>query len=108
MLLVKETSAQILVYKRVGMNVARICYEREIGQSDLAEMAGVDRSYLNKFLKGTKNVSLDFLIKIADALNVPLGHFFQGLNECSPSALPDEDGELQREYETLVWKRKRE
>ena len=105
MLRVERESVQKLVLKRVGMNVARICDERGIGQSELAQMASVDRSYLNKFLKGTKNASLEFLTKIADALNVPLASFFQGLDACSPSALPDDDT-LEREYDAIIWRSK--
>ena len=100
----EENRGQILVYRRVGMNVARICAELETNQSDLSEKADIDRSYLNKVLKG-KNVSLDFLIKIADALNVPLASFFEGLDQCSPSALPDDDF-IRQEYESITWKRK--
>lgn len=50
--------------------------ERGVAQERLAQIAGVDRSWLGTVERGQRNVSLDQLAKIALALDVPLAELF--------------------------------
>ncbi len=46
----------------------------EIGmsQTELAERSGLHRTYINNIERGTKNISIESVKKIADALNLPV------------------------------------
>jgi len=46
--------------------------EKHISQSDLAKKIGTKQSAISRFESGAYNPSLDFLYKVADALNVKL------------------------------------
>lgn len=75
------------VCREVGATVGRLRAERNISQAELARMIEVNRPNLNKFENGRQNVSLDYLVKIADGLDVPLIEFFSGLEGASPSKI---------------------
>jgi transcriptional regulator with XRE-family HTH domain len=45
--------------------------ERGLPQESLAALARIDRSYYGAIERGEFNVSLDTIVKIADALEVP-------------------------------------
>ena len=45
---------------------------REIGQEQLAERVDLDRKTVNRIEQGTYGTSVDHLIRIAHALDVPL------------------------------------
>ncbi len=46
--------------------------EKNISQSDLAKKIGTKQSAISRFESGSYNPSLEFLYKVADALNVKL------------------------------------
>lgn len=46
--------------------------ELGISQEELADWAGVHRTYVGHLERGEKNVSVDSMQKLADALNKPL------------------------------------
>jgi transcriptional regulator with XRE-family HTH domain len=45
---------------------------RKISQEKLGELTSLDRKTINRIEQGTHSTSLDHLLLIADALNVPL------------------------------------
>lgn len=49
---------------------------RRMNQSDLADQLGVQPSWVNKRLHGNVNLTIDDLIAIAAALDVPVTTFF--------------------------------
>ena len=73
------------VCREVGANVGRLRNERDISQAQLARMIGVNRPNLCNFENGRQNVSIDYLVKIAEGLDVPLVEFFAGLENARPS-----------------------
>ncbi len=77
------------VCRQVGANVGRLREERAISQASLARMVGVNRPNLNKFENGKQNVSLDYLVKIAEGLDVPVVEFFSGLEGDSPGKIAE-------------------
>lgn len=83
----KTGEVNIFVRKTVGANVARLRAERGISQSGLARMVEMNRSYINQFESGKQNISVDYLVKLADGLDVPVAEFFSGLGGLSPSKL---------------------
>ena len=55
---------------RFGRNVQRIRKEYNLSQEDLAEKAGLHRTYIGMIERAEKNITLCNIEKIAKALNV--------------------------------------
>ncbi len=56
----------------MARNVRLLRAERGLSQEALAQEAGVNRTYLSDIERGTRNVSIDNLSRLAKALNVPV------------------------------------
>jgi transcriptional regulator with XRE-family HTH domain len=53
-----------------GAHLRAIRIEKQISQEKLAELAGIDRTYISSMERGKRNVSLINIFKIAHALNL--------------------------------------
>lgn len=62
--------------KRVGANVRRLRKAMGVSQEGLAHEAGMSMRYLAGLERGEENPSLDFLVKLADALGVEPAQLF--------------------------------
>ena len=82
-----------IVRAHVGDNVGRLCHDKGLSQTTFANMVGIDRSHLNRLIRGRNNVTLDVLVKIADGLNVPLTDLFFGLDDAPPRCLVEYDAQ---------------
>lgn len=60
-----------------GERIRALRQERGLSQERLAELAGVHRTYLSSLERGERNVSLDNIYAIADALGVPPADLFE-------------------------------
>ena len=56
----------------LGQNIKNIRKSKQISQIDLAVAVGIDRSYLSEIENGRRNLSINILYAIADALEVNL------------------------------------
>jgi CheY-like chemotaxis protein len=64
--------------------------ERGISQEELAERAGLHRTYISDVERGARNLSLDSIEKLAGALQLSIVHLFQAVtSEVRPAALVD-------------------
>ena len=63
----KRQTVQQLFGERVRTLRARVGFSQE----ELAERAGLDRSYVGGVERGERNISLENICKLATALNVP-------------------------------------
>lgn len=62
----------------IGKRVKDLCQERNMSLSELAEKAGVAKSYLSSIERNIQtNPSIQFLEKIARVLNVTTDYFLQ-------------------------------
>ena len=59
-----------------GARVRALREEQGLSQEALAHAAGLDRSYMGGVERGQRNVALDNIHRIADALNVEAGDLF--------------------------------
>lgn len=51
--------------------------KRNLSQEELADIAGLDRSYISGVERGKRNVSLRNIHKIAEAMKVPVRKLFE-------------------------------
>lgn len=57
-----------------------------LSQQQMAELVGVTYQQAHKYERGINRVSAGRLFDIAQALKVPVGYFFDGLGDDSPSS----------------------
>lgn len=69
----------------VGERIRELRAERRLSQERLAELASANPTYLSSVERGKENPTLDFLLKLADALQVELvdlvNYTWLGMNE---------------------------
>jgi transcriptional regulator with XRE-family HTH domain len=68
---------QTLVKFGEKLKVAR--KEIDLSQEELAEKAGLHRTYIGMIERGEKNVTLINILKISHALNIPAGKLLEGI-----------------------------
>lgn len=61
-----------------GRRVRELRTERGISQEGLAHRAGVHRTYVSDLERGNRNVGLDNIYALAEALGVPAADLFHG------------------------------
>ncbi|UWZ37979.1 helix-turn-helix transcriptional regulator [Dactylosporangium roseum] len=59
-----------------GRRVRNLRQARGLSQEELAELAGVHRTYMSSLERGQRNVGLDNILAIAAALGVPAADLF--------------------------------
>ena len=60
----------------VGKRIRELRNNLHISQEDLADLAGLDRTYITSVERGNRNISIINLEKIITALNITLSEFF--------------------------------
>lgn len=55
-----------------GKRVREVRKDKGISQEKLAEMAGIDRSYMGNIERGEKNITLKKIYEICDALQIDI------------------------------------
>jgi transcriptional regulator with XRE-family HTH domain len=58
------------ICERIGLNIRRIREEQGLSQEELGAIADLHRAYIGQIERGEKNIGLQNLEKIANALNV--------------------------------------
>lgn len=56
----------------IGQNIKARRTELQLSQEQLAHEANIDRTYLQSIEKGKRNVSIDVLLRLSNALDVQL------------------------------------
>jgi transcriptional regulator with XRE-family HTH domain len=59
-----------------GKKVKEIRKKQGVSQESLADLAGLDRTYISDIENGKRNVSIETIFKVADALKTPVVEFF--------------------------------
>jgi len=57
-------------------NVRKYRLELNISQEDLADIAGVHRTYIGSVERGERNITINVMEKICNALKRPINDFF--------------------------------
>jgi transcriptional regulator with XRE-family HTH domain len=64
------------IKQKIGNKLKAFRIERRLSQETLAHLADIDRTYVHDIEKGTRNISIVVLEKLANALNIPIKDFF--------------------------------
>ncbi len=63
------------MFKKIGQRIRNVRLEQGIKQKDLARRIGISQGALTNFELGRRKISLEWMLKIARALEVPVGYF---------------------------------
>ena len=63
----------------LGENIRVSRKRAHLSQEKLAEKADLNPNYISDVERGKENISVDALVRIARALNVPLAEFIHGI-----------------------------
>lgn len=63
------------MFKKIGQRIRKVRLEQGIKQKDLARRIGISQGALTNFELGRRKISLEWLVKIARALEVPVSYF---------------------------------
>lgn len=72
----REPATSLIHRQNFGRRVRALRTERGISQEDLAHRAGVHRTYVSDLERGNRNVGLDNIHALAEALGVPAADLF--------------------------------
>jgi transcriptional regulator with XRE-family HTH domain len=64
------------IYQLIGQNIQKLRVIKGLSQEDLAIISGYCRASIVNFEKGKQKISIDALLIIAQALDVPINIFF--------------------------------
>ena len=65
------------INKIVGLRIRKYRLKRELTQEELAFEAGLHRAYIGQIERGEKNIGVQNLEKIAQALNIKLSKLIE-------------------------------
>ncbi len=69
-----QTPAEQAAYlRRLGLHIRVLRTARQLSQQELAERAGMDRTYVSRLERGQHNVTVLVLVRLAGALRVAGG-----------------------------------
>ena len=68
-----------MIKELVGKRIRELRKQQLISQEDLAEKADLDRTYITSVECGKRNISIENLYRIANALDVTMEELFRGV-----------------------------
>lgn len=68
------------VKQTIGLRIKQLRSEKSISQEKLALKAGLDRTYMTSVENGKRNVSIQNIEKIINALETTFEEFFKGFD----------------------------
>ena len=78
---------KIAIEKRLGSSVKNWRKQLDISQHDLAQRAGFHRSYISDIERGSRNVSLKSIEKLAEALGISIQTLFAEVDSKTASRI---------------------
>lgn len=78
----RELSPRVVeMQKRLGKRIRSLREGRGLTQENLSSLAGFTQKYLGEVERGTGNITIELLTKLADALVVPLAEIMENDHE---------------------------
>ena len=72
-----EMAEKISVTEKFGQRVRALRKERGLSQEELADLSGLDRTYISGIERGLRNVALRNIEALAKALDVSISELFE-------------------------------
>lgn len=69
----------------VGHNIRRLRLEKGLSQAQLAKQAGINRAYLSTVENGKRNISIDNIVAIANAMALDPRRLLRPLDQGPPN-----------------------
>lgn len=66
------------IKERFGQKVKLLRKDKGLSQEELAEKSSLNRPYISAIEQGKRNVSLEVMEKLAEALGIEIKEFFEG------------------------------
>lgn len=63
----------------IGIKIKALRIERKLSQENLAGLSEIDRTYLQSIERGERNISLNVLVKISNALEIPVSKILENI-----------------------------
>ena len=73
--------------KRLGRRIRDLRSQRGLSQERFADLCGVHRTYMGHLERGEKNVSINSIVRVSEALEVTLAELFAGIDGERSAAL---------------------
>lgn len=89
------------VDRRLGQRLRARRLETGLSQEKLAELLGLTFQQVQKYEKGVNRMAASRLLEIANALDVPISFFYDGLSASTPDGVA-EDGADAAVFDTLA------
>ncbi len=67
------------IYKKVLENIKSLLAEKKIKQCELANHLGLTKQQMSDIFNGRKKLTIEYLPRIAEQLNVEIGELFDGI-----------------------------
>ena len=64
-------------YQKLGLRIRQVRQERKLTQQKLAELANLSPNYVGKIERSASVISIDTLIRLANALRIPVEYLLQ-------------------------------
>jgi transcriptional regulator with XRE-family HTH domain len=75
----------VAVKRQVGLAIRQLRLERGLSQAALAKRTGANRTFLAGVETGTRNLTLQTMSRLAEALGVGVDEFFKMANKNKPA-----------------------
>jgi len=62
--------------KQLGASISRHRLKQKLSQTEVANRCEFERGNLTRIEKGKSNITVETLLKISEAINVPISQFF--------------------------------
>ncbi len=66
-----------LYLKKFGQRIKELRHIKSISQEELADQAGVHRTYIGMIERGEKNITLISMLKLTNALSITMSNLFK-------------------------------
>ena len=64
-------------YQKLGLRIRQVRQERKLTQQKLSELANLSTNYVGKIERSASVISIETLVKLANALKMPVEYFLQ-------------------------------
>jgi len=91
------------MFKKIGQRIRKVRLDHGIKQKDLASQIGISQGALTNFELGRRKISLEWLLKISQALEVPVGYFMNAVEpQMEDDALEPREHRLVRAFRRMA------